>query len=47
MEFRQTGGACEVVIDDLVRVEVEIDKHLEDVFPCLDGVLLGPYQING
>ncbi len=38
------GGACEMGVDDLVTVWVQVHKHLQDELPTCLGVPLGTWE---
>ena len=45
-DILRVSGACEMGVDDLVTVWVQVHKHLQDELPTCLGVSLGTWEDN-
>ena len=45
-DILRVSGACEMGVDDLVTVWVQVHKHLQDELPACLGVSLGTWEDN-
>ena len=43
---KSTCGTCEVWIDDLFRVWIQVNKHTQNEFPCSNCILLRTWKIK-